>query len=76
MAKKEVNGVAALQVEVAALRKEVAALKQQLSKAGSGGKDPRIDKIVKILKLRDSEGKQRDKRRADVTLSNEILKSL
>ena len=40
-----------LHKEIAALKKEVAALKAELKKApkGSGGADPRVDKILKAL---------------------------
>lgn len=35
--------------DIAALRKEVAALKSELAKKSSGGADPRVDGVVKIL---------------------------
>ena len=36
--------------DIAALRKEIAALKSELGKKSSGGKDPRVDKILEVLK--------------------------
>ena len=40
---------AALKKEVAALKKEVAALKKELKAKSSGGADPRVDAVIKIL---------------------------
>jgi len=41
-----------LHKQLAALKKEVAALKVELKKApkGGGGADPRVDKVVELLK--------------------------
>ena len=36
-------------VECAALKKEVAALKKELKAKSSGGADPRVDAVIKIL---------------------------
>jgi hypothetical protein len=41
---------AALKKEVAALKKEIAALKKELKAKSSGGADPRVDKILSVLK--------------------------
>lgn len=62
--------------DIAGLRKEIAALKKQLSRAGSGGKDLRVDKLIEILRLRDGSGKKSTLRKADMATSDEILKSL
>ncbi len=37
--------------DVAALRKEIAALKKELAKISAGGADPRVDKIIEVIKL-------------------------
>jgi len=43
--------VEALVAEVAALKKEVAALKSAVAKRpAGGGSDPRVDKIIEVLK--------------------------
>tara|TARA_X000001388_G_scaffold14116_1_gene8199 strand:+ start:303 stop:515 length:213 start_codon:yes stop_codon:yes gene_type:complete len=42
--------LAALQAELAALKKEVAALKSKLAKKSPGGTDPRVDKMLSVLK--------------------------
>ena len=42
--------VAAWKAERAALKKEVASLKSQLASRPSGGADPRVDNLIKILK--------------------------
>ena len=47
--RKEEVSVEDLQKELAALRKEVAALKKELGKKSSGGVDPRVDKIWRVL---------------------------
>ena len=41
-----------LHKEIAALKKEIAALKAELKKApkGGGGADPRVDKLIEVLK--------------------------
>lgn len=41
-----------LHKEIAALKKEVASLKAELKKApkGGGGADPRVDKILEVIK--------------------------
>ena len=36
--------------DIAALKKEIAALKKELAKKSAGGADPRVDKIVDLLK--------------------------
>ena len=36
--------------DVAALRKEIAALKRELAKRPSGGADPRVDKLIEVIK--------------------------
>ncbi len=36
--------------DIAALRKEIAALKAALAKKPAGGADPRVDKLLEILK--------------------------
>ena len=36
--------------DIAALKKEIAALKKELKAKSSGGADPRVDKILEILK--------------------------
>ena len=41
---------AALKKEVAALKKEISALKKELKAKSSGGADPRVDELIKILK--------------------------
>jgi len=46
---EESHSHAALEAEVAALKKEVAALKKELAKKSSGGADPRVDKIWRVL---------------------------
>ena len=49
--KKSEVSVEDLQKELAALKKEVAALKRELGKAkSSGGADPRVDKIIEVIK--------------------------
>ena len=57
MAKEEVaaHKHADLEKELAALKKEVAALKKELeatkkAKSSGGGADPRVDKILEVLK--------------------------
>lgn len=56
MAKEEVaaHKHADLEKEIAALKKEIAALKKELDAAkkakSSGGADPRVDKIIEVLK--------------------------
>jgi outer membrane murein-binding lipoprotein Lpp len=54
MAKEEVaaHKHADLEKELAALKKEVAALKKDLAaaKKSGGGADPRVDKILEVLK--------------------------
>jgi|7_EtaG_2_1085326.scaffolds.fasta_scaffold12213_3 uncharacterized small protein (DUF1192 family) len=44
--------VAELAKQVAALKKEVASLKKQLASSSKGGsnKDPRMDKLIEVLK--------------------------
>ncbi len=46
---------AALKKEVAALKKEVAALKKELKAKSSGGADPRVDKIIEALKMKEDD---------------------
>ena len=36
--------------DIAALRKEIAALKAELAKKPAGGADPRLDKIIEVIK--------------------------
>ena len=36
--------------DVAALRKEIAALKKELAKKSAGGADPRVDKLIGVIK--------------------------
>ena len=36
--------------DIAALRKEIAALKAALAKKPAGGADPRVDKIIEVIK--------------------------
>jgi len=49
-AKKEEVTVEDLQKEVEALKKEIAALKKELKAKSSGGADPRVDKVIEVLK--------------------------
>ena len=37
--------------DVAALKKELAALKRELAKKSAGGTDPRVDKLIEVIKL-------------------------
>ena len=62
--------------QLAALKKEVASLKRELSKKSSGGADPRVDKLVEVLLLREDDGKDREKRRTDIKKAKEVLKSV
>jgi len=39
--------------DIAALRKEIANLKKELAKKPAGGADPRVDKLIKALSLKD-----------------------
>jgi hypothetical protein len=36
--------------DIAGLRKEVAALKRELAKKSAGGADPRVNKLIEVLK--------------------------
>ena len=49
---EEGASVTALRKELETLKKEVAALRKELSKkpAGSKGADPRVDKLIEVLK--------------------------
>jgi len=54
--------VAELAAEIAALKKEVAALKEEIGKksaSDAGGVDPRVVKIVEVLKLSSNSIKQK-----------------
>jgi len=45
--------VAALAKEIATLKKEIASLKRELAKKPAGGADPRVDKLIEALNLKD-----------------------
>lgn len=42
--------LAALVAEVESLKKEIAALKRELAKKPAGGVDPRLDKLIEVIK--------------------------
>ena len=43
--------------DIAALRKEIAALKKELAKKPAGGADPRVDVVIELLKISNSQRK-------------------
>ena len=43
--------------DIAALRKEIAALKKELAKKPAGGADPRVDAVIELLKISNSQRK-------------------
>ena len=55
---------AELHKQLAALKKEVQALKAELKKApkGGGGADPRVEKLIKYLKLEQQPGTKNERR--------------
>jgi uncharacterized small protein (DUF1192 family) len=67
-----------LHKEIAALKKEVQALKAELKKApkGGGGADPRVEKLVQLIKLQQVDGLAKSKRLENGQKSLEIIKSL
>ncbi len=67
---------AALKKEVAALKKEVAALKKELKAKSSGGADPRVDKIIEALKMKEDDKLPKKERFANYRKAGEIIKSL
>ena len=74
----EVSGqdLSALKEEIDSLKKEVAALKKQLVNSRKSGADPRVDKLIRHLKLLVVDGLPRDQKFKNLKESEDILASL
>ena len=68
------DNAAALEKKVASLEKEVKALKAQLAKKQAGGADPRVDKLIKALRLFYTDGLPKAEARANRKKAYELLK--
>jgi len=58
------------------LEAEVAALKKELKSKKSGGADPRVDKIIEALKMKEGDELPKKERFANYRKAGEIIKSL